>query len=100
MTIPRVTRCTRRVAPGRMSPAAHCRARQPSPAWGPLVAARRPVRSAGGSVLFTDGPFVPALASPSGLQLPLPASPSPAGRRAPGAPDIAVAAPLAQREHP
>ena len=42
MTIPRVTRCTRRVAPGRLSPAAHCQARKPSPAWGPLVAARRP----------------------------------------------------------
>jgi len=41
VTVPRATRCTRRVAPGQTSPAAPSRARQPGPPWGPRGAPRR-----------------------------------------------------------
>jgi len=43
VSVPRATRCNRRVAPGQPTPAAASRARQPSPACGPRVAARRAV---------------------------------------------------------
>ena len=40
-TVARATRCTRRVAPGQLSPAAPSRARQPGPPWGSRGARRR-----------------------------------------------------------
>jgi len=42
LTVPRARRCNRRVAPGRLSPAAPCGCGNPAPPWGPHCGARQP----------------------------------------------------------
>jgi len=99
VTVPRATRCTRRVAPVQPSHFAPSKALQPGPPCGPRVAARPvryapPVARAG----QRDSPVGSAPASPSRYQPPPPASPLSAECRVPRRLRRPRGGPLAHRE--
>jgi len=97
VTVPRATRCNRRVAPGRLSPAAPSGRGNATPREAREAGRGGRARPFGGFHRFAGGPVIPAPASPSRLRPPPPASPTPAGRRAPGAPDVPTAEPQERR---
>jgi len=93
VTVPRATRSSRRVAPGRLSPTAPSFRGKPAPC-GALTAGRAGgARPFGGSHRCASGPVIVDPTPPSRPRLPTQASPASAGRRAPGAPDCPPAAP-------
>jgi len=93
VTVLRETRCNRRVAPGRLSPAAPSGFGNPASRGAREAGRGGRARPFGGSHRFAGRPVIPAPALPSRMRPPPPASLNSAGRRAPGAPEVPAAGP-------
>jgi len=93
VTVPRSSRRTCLVEPGRLSQAVPSGCGHPGPPWGPPCRHGGRARAFGGSHPRAGRPAVPVPAPTFRPRLPSSASPTPAGRRAPSAPPAVPSSP-------